>query len=115
MSCLGLCCFDVYTTHPRLHALRPSLLSLHLRARHVKALYAAFCRAEHPGDVAAAHELFGALGVRDSMFAKRVRAVTEFSKEVSFREFALSLWNYCSADPDTLQDLCFRMYLPQVY
>lgn len=112
MSCLY--CFSVYHKYPRLYLEKPIFESIYLTSSHVRTFYLTFCQVDHAADVATAENLLTFFDVKNTMFSKRMLAATDDSVDVSFTDFVLSVWNYCSADADTLHDLCFRMYLPKV-
>ena len=107
-------CFNVYHEHPNLHKYRCFFESVHLSHREIAKFYATFCQVRHPLDVASSDDLFNFFDVNNSLYSKRALSSNTSGTDMTFVDFAMSVWNYCSADSDTLHDICFRLYLPKV-
>ena len=112
-SCLFFCFKNVYHQYPHLHLQKHYFESIFLTHNQIRDLYSSFCQVDHPNDVATSEDLFTFFDVNHSMFSKRTVLSATRKREISFVDFVFSVWNYCTADEDTMTDLCFRMYLPQ--
>lgn len=111
LSCFN---YNVYNTHPELFSSKHYFEFIHLTHRHIRHLYSIFSQIPHRGDRAQLKELFVYFDIDHSLFSKRVLASGISAKGISFVEFVMCVWNYCTSDESTLVDLCFRLYLPNV-
>lgn len=86
---------------------------LGLREYHVRRLYSAFKLVDKDmsGELSI-HELLDHLGLAHTAFADRVFAIFDFdaSGEISFEEFVMSLWNYCTLTKSSLIMFAFDLY-----
>jgi hypothetical protein len=81
----------VYSKFPKLYPDKHYFESVGLTHRQIKEFYLIFSQVDHSGDIAASEELFNFFDVNHSVYSRRARAVTNFSKEMSFVEFVLTV------------------------
>jgi Ca2+-binding EF-hand superfamily protein len=96
---------DVYDKNRQLEAWRPQFEALQLKRKEIGKLYRIFRTADvdNSGTIGLP-ELLGLMDVERTPFSERVFSIfdEDGSGEIDFREFVLSLWNYCTLSAATL-------------
>ncbi len=109
-------CFNarnIYDEEPSLESMRPVFESLQLSPKDVGRLFHMFCTfdADRSGLVNT-HELFATLAKDSVNFRDRVFALfdEDNSGQIDFREYVLTLWNYCTLSKASLVIFAFDLY-----
>eukprot|EP01031_Cornospumella_fuschlensis_P044081 gene44081-53892_t len=96
-----------------LASLQPEFDALKLTPREVRSLYRIFMKVDidHSGTVGL-KELLNYLEMGEAVFKDRVFSIfdEDGSGQIDFREFVLSLWNYCTLSKATLDVFAFDLY-----
>ena len=104
---------EFYAQNPRFEKFRASFASLRLRGESLKKMYEVFVSmdVDASGDISV-KEFFRYLGIKRTSFAKRTFCLFDYddSGELDFREFVVSLWNYCTSDSYALMSFAFDLY-----
>ena len=104
---------EVYSTFPFLLKWKPEFESLSLRTIDIGRLYYIFRKIDRDnGGRIEVLELLMFLDVERTPFTKRAFTIfdEDGSGSVDFREYVLSMWNYCTLDSSTLCIFAFDIY-----
>ena len=103
---MGLCFsyYDIYDNE-QLEGWREQFETLKLKKKEIGKLFSVFNQidVDKSGTIGLA-ELLALMDVERTAFSSRVFSIfdEDGSGEIDFREFVLSLWNYCTLSPATL-------------
>lgn len=105
--------FDYPYNYPRIAAHRPTFEALQLKRGDIRKLYDMFCLIDkdHDGTITMT-ELMNHLIDSSVEFKTRIFQIFDgdHSKAIDFREFVVSLWNYCTLSRATLDLFAFDLY-----
>eukprot|EP01039_Chlorochromonas_danica_P008556 gene8556-9429_t len=108
---MGVCHSDV--DEQLLNKFQPLFDALQLRRSEVRRLYRLFAKVDvdHSGSISL-RELMNHLEMGATVFRDRVFSIfdEDSSGQIDFREFVLSLWNYCTLSKATLDLFAFDLY-----
>lgn len=110
---MGCSCSNVYKQYPELVQWRVQFESLRLSSGEVRKLYHIFKSMDVDGSgTIELIELLAHIDVERTNFTERVFSIfdEDRSGQVDFREFVLSLWNYCTLTKATLDLFAFDLY-----
>lgn len=104
---------SIYVREPSLVPHRPVFEALQLSPEEVEQLHDMFCSFDHDrSGFVSTHELFATLAKDSTSFRDRVFAMfdEDGSGQIDFREFVLTLWNYCTLSKASLIVFAFDLY-----
>jgi len=104
---------EFYRDNPQYRDFEASFDALKLSGKSLRALHETFENMDFDcsGEISI-KEFFRYLGVRRTAFSKRCFCLFDYdnSGELDFREFVVSLWNYCTSDSYALMSFSFDLY-----
>lgn len=113
---MGCCCSSAakfYDKNPQFTKWRIQFESLRLTPREIQKMYKVFRKVDFDGSGAIGlGELLAHIDVERTKFSERIFSIfdEDGSGEIDFREFVLSLWNYCTLTKATLDMFAFDLY-----